>query len=76
AAWFKKRLLVTSLIAEIYQTSAIAADTTAVSGEAVDDPSEQMTVTAPAPVQKAGREHSISARALEDKGANEFGSIL
>ena len=55
AAWCKKRLLVTSLFAAIYQTSAIAADTSAVSGEAVDDTSEQMTVTAPAPVQKACR---------------------
>ncbi|HBQ0285112.1 TPA: hypothetical protein L7I39_004132, partial [Klebsiella pneumoniae] len=45
AAWCKKRLLVTSLFAAIYQTSAIAADTSAVSGEAVDDTSEQMTVT-------------------------------
>lgn len=48
----------------------------AVSGEAVDDTSEQMTVTAPAPVQKAGSEHSISARELENKGANDFGSIM
>ncbi len=61
---------------QFYQTSAIAADTSAVSGEAVDDTSEQMTVTAPAPVQKAGSEHSISARELEDKGANDFGSIM
>ena len=76
AAWCKKRLLVTSLFAAIYQTSAIAADTSAVSGEAVDDTSEQMTVTAPAPVQKAGSEHSISARELENKGANDFGSIM
>ncbi|MEQ4939314.1 hypothetical protein ABN098_20980, partial [Proteus terrae] len=76
AAWCKKRLLVTSLLAAIYQTSAIAADTSAVSGEAVDDTSEQMTVTAPAPVQKAGSEHSISAQELEDKGANDFGSIM
>ncbi|MER0132168.1 TonB-dependent receptor plug domain-containing protein [Klebsiella pneumoniae] len=42
----------------------------------MDDTSEQMTVTAPAPVQKAGSEHSISARELEDKGANDFGSIM
>lgn len=76
AAWCKKRLLVTSLFAAIYQTSAIAADTSAVSGEAVDDTSEQMTVTAPAPVQKAGSEHSISARELENKGANDFGSVM
>ncbi len=77
AAWCKKRLLVTSLFAAIYQTSAIAADTSAVSGEAVDDTSEQMTVTAPAhAVQKAGSEHSISARELENKGANDFGSIM
>lgn len=39
-------------------------------------PPEQMTVTAPAPVQKAGSEHSISARELENKGANDFGSIM
>ncbi len=76
AAWCKKRLLVTSLFAAIYQTSAIAADTSAVSGEAVDDTSEQMTVTAPAPVQKAGSEHNISAQELENKGANDFGSIM
>ncbi|VDA75288.1 TonB-dependent receptor plug domain-containing protein [Klebsiella pneumoniae] len=30
----------------------------------------------PAPVQKAGSEHSISARELENKGANDFGSIM
>ena len=78
AAWCKKRLLVTSLLAAIYQTSAIAAGTSAIGGEAVDDTSEQMTVTAPAPApaQKAGNEHSISARELEDKGANDFGSIM
>jgi outer membrane receptor for ferrienterochelin and colicin len=67
---------VTSLLAAIYQTSAGAADTTAVTGEAVDDTSEQMTVTAPAPVLKAGSEHSISAQELQDKGANDFGSIM
>ena len=59
AAGCKKRLLVTSLLAAIYQTSAVAAGTSAIGGEAVDDTSEQMTVTAPAPAQKAGNEHSI-----------------
>ncbi|MDP1293964.1 hypothetical protein Q6296_29585, partial [Klebsiella variicola] len=45
-------------------------------GEAVDDTSEQMTVTAPATWQKAGSEHSISSQELEDKGANDFVSIM
>ncbi|WP_185930448.1 TonB-dependent receptor plug domain-containing protein, partial [Klebsiella spallanzanii] len=73
-AWFKKSLLVTSLLAAIYQTSARAADTT--NNSSSDDSSEQMTVTAPAPVLKAGSEHSISAQELQDKGANDFGSIM
>ncbi|STW05095.1 TonB-dependent hemin [Klebsiella grimontii] len=77
-AWFKKSLLVTSLLTAIYQTSAGAADTTAktTSSASSDDSSERMTVTAPAPLLKAGSEHSISAQELQDKGANDFGSIM
>ena len=77
-AWFKKSLLVTSLLTAIYQTSAGAADTTAkiTSSASTDDSSERMTVTAPAPLLKAGSEHSIGAQELQDKGANDFGSIM
>ncbi|MDU7649194.1 MAG: hypothetical protein E7K17_14635, partial [Klebsiella michiganensis] len=68
-AWFKKSLLVTSLLTAIYQTSAGAADTTAkiTSSASTDDSSERMTVTAPAPLLKAGSEHSIGAQELQDK---------
>ncbi|VTN11222.1 Heme-repressible hemoglobin-binding protein [Raoultella terrigena] len=78
-AWFKKSLLVTSLLAAIYQTSAGAADSTnknLTSDALSDDSSELMTVTAPAPVLKAGSEHTISAQDLQDKGAKDFGSIM
>nr|VUD31030.1 TonB-dependent hemin [Raoultella sp. NCTC 9187] len=78
-AWFKKSLLVTSLLAAIYQTSAGAADGTnknLTSDALSDDSSELMTVTAPAPVLKAGSEHTISAQDLQDKGAKDFGSIM
>jgi hypothetical protein len=76
-AWFKKSLLVTSLLTAIYQTAG-AADTTAktTSSASTDDSSERMTVTAPAPLLKAGSEHSIGAQELQDKGANDFGSIM
>jgi hemoglobin/transferrin/lactoferrin receptor protein len=69
-AWFKKSLLVTSLLAAIYQTTAGAADTTAhtTTSDASLDSSEQMTVTAPAPLLKAGSEHSVSAQELRTKG--------
>jgi hemoglobin/transferrin/lactoferrin receptor protein len=77
-AWFKKSLLVTSLLAAIYQTTAGAADTTAhtTTSDASLDSSEQMTVTAPAPLLKAGSEHSVSAQELQDKGAKDFGSVM
>ncbi|WP_333498917.1 TonB-dependent receptor domain-containing protein [Kluyvera sp. CHPC 1.2972] len=73
-AWCKKSLLVTSLLAAIYQTSAVAADTQ--DKTAAVDSAEQMTVTAPAPVLKPGSQHAISAQELQDKGANDFGSIM
>ena len=77
-AWFKKSLLVTSLLAAIYQTTAGAADTTAhtTTSDTSSDSSEQMTVTAPAPLLKAGSEHSVSAQELQDKGAKDFGSVM
>jgi hemoglobin/transferrin/lactoferrin receptor protein len=55
-AWFKKSLLVTSLLAAIYQTTAGAADTTAhTTTSDIMDSSEQMTVTAPAPAESRQR---------------------
>ncbi len=72
-AWCKKSLLVTSLLAAIYQTSAGAAET---QDKTAVDSAEQMTVTAPAPVLKPGSQHAISAQELQDKGANDFGSIM
>ena len=69
-AWFKKSLLVTSLLTAIYQTSAGAADTTAktTSSASTDDSSERMTVTAPAPLLKAGSEHRSALRSCRIKG--------
>ena len=64
-AWCKKSLLVTSLLAAIYQTSAGAADTQ--DKTAAVDSAEQMTVTAPAPVLKPGSQHAVSAQELQDK---------
>ncbi|HDH0705742.1 TPA: TonB-dependent receptor plug domain-containing protein, partial [Klebsiella aerogenes] len=72
AAWCKKSLLATSLLAAIAQNAAIAA----VTQDNTTDSAEQMVVTAPAPQLKAGNEHSVSAQELQDKGANDFGSIM
>ena len=72
AAWCKKSLLATSLLAAIAQNAAIAA----VTQDNTTDSAEQMVVTAPAPQLKAGSEHSVSAQELQDKGANDFGSIM
>lgn len=73
-AWLRKSLLVTSLFAAFYQTSAEAAATSATDNSS--ESGEQMTVTAPALIMKAGNEHSISAQQLQDKGGNDFGSIM
>lgn len=76
---FRKRVLVTSLLAALYQNTALAADTdtsTTTATNAKQDTAEQMVVTAPAPVLKAGSSHSVSAQDLQNKGANDFGSIM
>ncbi|PDO84549.1 TonB-dependent receptor domain-containing protein [Kosakonia pseudosacchari] len=76
---FNKRVLVTSLLAALYQPSAFAVDndtsSTASSG-AQQDNAEEMLVTAPAPTLKAGSSHSLSAQDLQNKGAKDFGSIM
>lgn len=76
---FKKSILVTSLLAAVYQSTAIAADSDSkqtVTADTLQDTSEQMIVTAPALRQKAGSDHSISAQELQNKGAKDFGSIM
>ncbi|SFB68127.1 hemoglobin/transferrin/lactoferrin receptor protein [Kosakonia oryzae] len=72
-------MLVTSLLAALYQNTALAADTdtsTTTATNAKQDTAEQLVVTAPAPVLKAGSSHSVSAQDLQNKGANDFGSIM
>ncbi|WP_342322000.1 TonB-dependent receptor [Kosakonia sp. BYX6] len=76
---FRKSMLATSLLAALYQTSAFAADSgthPTASNDAQQDMAEEMLVTAPAPVLKAGSSHSLSAQDLQNKGANDFGSIM
>jgi hemoglobin/transferrin/lactoferrin receptor protein len=75
---FRKSILVTSLLAALYQTSALATDTitTPTTAISTQDNAEEMVVTAPAPVLKAGSNHSVSAQDLQNKGANDFGSIM
>lgn len=76
---FRKSVLVTSLLAALYQTSAVAADAHVKQTTATDtrqDNTEEMVVTAPAPVLKAGSSHTVSAEDLQNKGANDFGSIM
>ncbi|UDJ81407.1 TonB-dependent receptor domain-containing protein [Kosakonia oryzae] len=76
---FRKRVLVTSLLAALYQNTVLAADTdtsTTTATNAKQDTAEQLVVTAPAPVLKAGSSHSVSAQDLQNKGANDFGSIM
>ncbi|MGP3593688.1 TonB-dependent receptor domain-containing protein [Vagococcus sp. WN89Y] len=69
----------TSLLAALYQTSACAADTKTfapASHASSHDNAEEMVVTAPAPELKAGSNHTLSAGDLQNKGANDFGSIM
>ncbi len=76
---FRKSVLVTSLLAALYQSSALAADTVttqATTPHAQQDSAEEMVVTAPIPMLKAGSNHSVSAQDLQNKGANDFGSIM
>ncbi|WP_437890620.1 TonB-dependent receptor domain-containing protein [Phytobacter sp. V91] len=75
----RKSILVTSLLAALYQTSAMAADSVTTSTAATapgQENADEMLITAPAPVLKAGSNHSISAEDLQKKGANDFGSIM
>ncbi|MEN3754588.1 TonB-dependent receptor [Mangrovibacter sp. SLW1] len=76
---FRKSMLATSLLAALYHTSVLASDTgtaTTNATETKQDTAEKMVVTAPAPAQKAGSNHSVSAQELQNKGANDFGSVM
>jgi len=70
-------MLVTSLLAALYHTSACAAEagSTTVT-TSLQDNAEEMVVTAPAPVLKAGSHHAVSAQDLQNKGAKDFGSVM
>ncbi|MGY5958253.1 TonB-dependent receptor domain-containing protein [Kosakonia sp. BK9b] len=74
---FSKSMLVTSLLAALYHTSACAAEagSTTVT-TSLQDNAEEMVVTAPAPVLKAGSHHAVSAQDLQNKGAKDFGSVM
>ena len=71
---FRRNVLVTSLLAALFNTTAFAEDSGKVNTQ--QDIAEQMVVTAPAPMLKAGSNHSVSAKELQDKGAKDFGSIM
>ena len=76
---FRKSALVTSLLAALYQTTVMAADTHVKQTTPADtrqDNAEEMVVTAPAPILKAGSSHRVSAEDLQNKGANDFGSVM
>lgn len=76
---FGKSVLVTSLLAALYQTPAFAAETAASTTTAknnLQDTADEMIVTAPAPELKAGSTHAVSAQELQNKGANDFGSVM
>lgn len=76
---FRKSILATSLLAAMYQTTAGAADTVSNptrTTQAASDGAENMVVTAPAPERKAGSTHTLSAQDLQNKGANNFGSVM
>ncbi|HAX4824331.1 TPA: TonB-dependent receptor [Escherichia coli] len=75
----RKGMLVTSLLTALYQTSVLAVDTGVSETTETDvkqDTAEEMVVTAPAPVLKAGSSHSVNAQDLQNKGAKDFGSIM
>ncbi|WP_052250273.1 TonB-dependent receptor [Enterobacter sp. Bisph1] len=72
-----RRALVTSLLAAIYQHTALAETSPAVTNtDLKPDKAEEMVVTAPAPNLNAGSTHSLSAEDLQHKGAKDFGSIM
>ncbi|WLI78703.1 TonB-dependent receptor [Kosakonia sp. H02] len=76
---FRKSVLVASLLAALSPASAMAAEPATqpmASADAEQDTAEEMLVTAPAPQLKAGSSHSVSADDLQNKGANDFGSIM
>lgn len=71
--------LVISLLAALYHTTAWADDAvtaTTNAPTAQQDIAEEMVVTAPAPVLKAGSDRLLSADDLQNKGANDFGTIM
>ncbi|MDF7680133.1 TonB-dependent receptor [Enterobacteriaceae bacterium ESL0689] len=76
--WFRKSLLVTSLLAALYHPCSAASETITPTPDrdTTSDTNEQMIVTAPALTMKAGNEHSLSAQQLQDKGGNDFGTIM
>ncbi|KNC12190.1 TonB-dependent receptor [Klebsiella sp. RIT-PI-d] len=76
---FGKSVLATSLLASLYQAPAYAAQTspaTTTVNPAYEEPADRMIVSAPAPVLNAGNRHTLGAQELQNKGANDFGSIM
>ncbi|PKH21242.1 TonB-dependent receptor [Enterobacterales bacterium CwR94] len=68
-----KSVLLSTLVTTAL-TPAFAADAPRDGKKPVDD--AVMTVTAPLPEKKAGTEKNITAAELQQKGANDFGSIM
>lgn len=56
--------------------SAIAASETSTTTTDSQKNEEVITVTAPAPKQKAGNGHTVDASDLQKKGATDFGSVM
>jgi len=71
---FNRSVLVTSLLAALYHTTALADNSG--KNQVKQDNTDKIMVTAPAPQLKAGSLHSLSAEDLQNKGANDFGAIM
>lgn len=70
---FRNRVLVTSLLTTLTPSASFAAET---APRDEQERAEEMVITAPAPLLKAGSDRAINADTLQRNGANDFGSIM